>query len=225
MKILRTKNQRKMAAAFDPISITDTIYYVQEQRRINGFLSNMAHKLRFRKQNRVWDEWLCTVDDSVKLKETARKVIRHLMNRTLAGAFNTWWDNADRRRKQAQSALRVVQRLRNHTQVHFLEVWSAYADEKQRLQACYNEALIVFNMSTLAWSIEEWGCNVHNLAEQRRRHQELRLKVVKRMQSLLLIACWERWCANVDRKSRMRVCPGCWVWIPTRWIPTPREEQ
>jgi hypothetical protein len=216
-KIASQRNEEM--SKFDAVSITDTIYYVQEQRRINGFLSNMAQKLRFRRQNKVLDEWVCTVDDSLKLKETARKVIRHLMNRTLSGAFTTWWNNADRRRKQAQRALRIVQRLRNRNQVTSMEVWNHYAHERHRLQECLEAGTRIFQRSTLAWSLEEWSCNVYNLAEQRRRHQMLRQKVVRRLQNLLLIVCWERWCDNVDLKSRVRICPGCWIWIPTRWLP------
>ena len=204
--------------SFNPISITDTVYYVQEQRRINSFMSKMAQRLRISKQNRVMDEWICSVDDSLKLKQTARKVVRHLMNRTLAGAFNTWWCNADRRRQNAQRALRVVQRLRNRAQVQSLEAWNQYADERHRLHECYVAAVHIADRGVLARALDEWGCNASNLAEQRRRHQQLRLKVIRQMQNLLLVACWERWCANVDRKARVRLCPGCWVWVPSRWV-------
>ena len=204
--------------SFKSISINDTVYYVQEQRRINSFISNMAQRFTIRKQNRVWDEWMCSVDDSLKLKQTARKVIRHLMNRALAGAFNTWWYNADRRRQNAQRALRVVQRLRNRAQVNTLESWVFYADENQRLKECYASAVRIINRGILAWSLEEWSCNAFNNAELRRRHQQLRLKVIRQIQNLLLIVCWERWCANVERKTRVRVCPGCWIWVPSNWI-------
>jgi hypothetical protein len=206
------------SAEFKQISVADTVYYVQEQRRINSFMSRMAEKFKTWRKNRVVDEWICTVDDTRHLKQTARKVVKHMMNRTIAITFNTWWSNADRRRRNAQRALRAVQRLKNRAQVNSLEMWCIYTDEKHRLQECFAAAVEIANHGILVWSLEEWSCNAYNLAERKRRHQELRHKVIRQMQNLLLAACWERWCARMDRKSRVQVCKGCWIWIPTSWV-------
>jgi hypothetical protein len=172
----------------------------KDRYRLTNAAKHLIQRWRLKSMATPFLTWAEKTAESKKMKATALKVVKRMMNGCMVLAFERWKECTVELKEIKNKALKVVRRMMNGCMVLTFERWKTWASQEKELKTKVLKVVHRIMNGCMVLAFERWK----TCAAKEKELKAKALKVLHLMMNGCMVLAFEKWACTAEEMQRLK---------------------